>query len=195
MYIEFQKSLCLILICLMAFSINSLAGPPYDTDDPEPVDFQHWEVYCSSIGSTAAGTWIGTAPHVEVNYGAVPNLQLHVMAPLSFYSIKGNKTNYGYGDTEFGAKIRFINKDSSRFQISIFPLVELPTGNAQEGLGNGKAQIYLPLWIQKTIGKLTTYGGGGYWINPGVANKNYAFVGWQAQYQFVKNVSLGGELF
>lgn len=23
------------------------AGPPYDTDDPEPVDFEHWELFFS----------------------------------------------------------------------------------------------------------------------------------------------------
>ena len=33
--------------------------------------------------------WAGTAPHVEVNYGAVPNVQLHGIAPLA-YSIADN---------------------------------------------------------------------------------------------------------
>lgn len=171
------------------------AGPPYDTDDPEPVDFEHWEFYCASVGYMSMGTSTGTAPHVEVNYGAVPNVQLHVIAPLSFSSVKDGETNYGYGATELGIKYRFVNKDSGKFQIGIFPLVELPTGNANENLGNGKTQLYLPLWIQKTIGKWTTYGGGGYWINPGTGNKNYEFVGWQAQYQFIKSMNVGGELY
>ena len=189
------KLLYLVLLSLLAFPTTSAAGPPYDTDDPEPVDFRHWELYCSSIGSIVNGASMGTAPHIEVNYGVAPNVQLHAIAPLSFYTTQGGKTNYGYGDTEFGIKFRFVNKDTGNFQIGIFPLVEAPSGNAGENLGNGKPQIYLPLWIQKKIGKWTTYGGGGYWINPGTGNKNYGFAGWQAQYQFVKSVSIGGEAY
>jgi outer membrane putative beta-barrel porin/alpha-amylase len=171
------------------------AGPPYDTDDPQPVDFHHWEIYWSSIGLRNSYAAMGTLPHLEVNYGVIPNVQLHVIAPLSFYKVAEGKTNYGYGDTEFGVKCRFINKDSGNFQVGIFPLVEAPTGNSNENLGNGKAQVYLPLWIQGTIGKWSTYGGGGYWINPGTGNKNYEFIGWQAQYQFVKSVSIGAEIY
>lgn len=190
----FRTSLFLILLCLIV-STPSYAGPPYDTDDPEPVDFRHWELYCSSVGTSAAGITMGTAPHIEVNYGVVPNVQLHIIAPLSFYSVNEGETNYGYGTTEAGVKYRFVNKDSGNFQIGIFPLVELPTGDNKENLGSASTQLYLPLWIQKTIGKWSTYGGGGYWINPGSGNKNYAFVGWQEQYQFVKSVSVGTEFY
>jgi len=195
MTLKYIKSAYLFFFCLLVLSIPAFAGPPYDTDDPEPVDFKHWELYCSSIGTSSEGITMGTAPHVEVNYGVVPNVQLHVIAPLSFYSIKDGETNYGYGTTEVGMKYRFVNKDSGNFQIGIFPLVELPTGNANENLGSAGTQLYLPLWIQKTIGKWTTYGGGGYWINPSAGNKNYEFVGWQEQYQFVKSVSVGTEIY
>src|ERR1700722_1049892 len=101
----------LLIVLSSLVSMSASAGPPYDTDDPEPVDFQHWEFYCSSIGSTNAGVSMGTAPHVEVNYGAIHNMQLHVIAPLAFDAVKGDKTAYGFGDTEFGIKYRFVNKD------------------------------------------------------------------------------------
>jgi hypothetical protein len=190
-----RLSVCFTILSLIAFGIPAFAGPPYDTDDPEPVDFHHWEFYCSSIGSTSKGVSMGTAPHIEVNYGVLPNVQLHAIAPLSFYSVKEGKSDYGYGDMEFGIKLRFVNIDSGRFQIGIFPLVEAPTGNANENLGTGKPQIYLPLWIQNAIGKVTSYGGGGYWINPGTGNKNYAFVGCLSQYQFVKQANIGAEIY
>jgi hypothetical protein len=189
------KYLCLTLLNCLFFSIVSFGGPPYDTDDPETVAFEHWEFYCSSIGSVSDGTSMGTAPHIEVNYGVLPDVQLHVIAPLSFYSVPEAKTNYRYGNTEVGIKYRFINKDSGRFQIGIFPLLEVPTGDTKENLGTGKAQLYLPLWIQKTIGKWSAYGGGGYRINPGTGNKNYGFIGCQAQYQFVKSASIGSEIY
>jgi hypothetical protein len=141
------KTFLFVILLIIPAIVN--AGPPYDTDDPEPVDFQHWELYCSSIGTVTADVNLGTAPHVEVNYGALPDVQLHVITPLSFYSAKPDKTNYGYGDTEFGIKYRFINKDSGKFQVGIFPLVELPTGNTQEHLGNGKPQITYPCGSRK----------------------------------------------
>jgi hypothetical protein len=31
------------------------AGPPYTTDDPEPVELHHWEVYLASQNYFAAG--------------------------------------------------------------------------------------------------------------------------------------------
>lgn len=186
-----RRSLLFFLILIPAIVV---AGPPFDTDDPEPVGFRHWEAYYSSIGSANAYSSTGTAPHVEVNYGVIHDVQLHVIAPLTYYTNKEGQRAYGYGDTELGIKYRFVNKDSSRFQIGTFPLVEVPTGNARDNLGNGKVQIYLPLWIQKTIGKWTTYGGGGYWINPGKGNKNNVFVGWQAQYQIAKSINIGAEL-
>jgi hypothetical protein len=57
------------------------------------------------------------------------------------------------------------------------------------------ARYFIPLWLQKTFGSLTTYGGGGYWINPGSEQQNYWFLGWQVQYQILKNLALGAEIF
>src|SRR5580700_4424714 len=72
-------------------------GPPFVTDDPEPVDYQHWEFYIASIQSKYGGDWSGTAPHFEVNYGAVPDLQLHMIAPLAYDSPPEGTFHYGWG--------------------------------------------------------------------------------------------------
>jgi len=71
----------------------------------------------------------------------------------------------------------------------------LPTGNAERNLGTGSTHAFLPLWLQKDFGKWTTYGGGGYWINPGPGNKNYWFVGWVLQRQVTDSLAIGGEIF
>jgi len=55
------------------------AGPPFVTDDPEPVAYQHWELYLASQHIEAADGWSGTAPHIELNYGVVTNVQLHLI--------------------------------------------------------------------------------------------------------------------
>jgi hypothetical protein len=177
--------------------VAAQAGPPYRTDDPEPVDYQHWEIYGFSTATGVTGDTAGILPGVEINYGVVPGVQLHLIAPLAFDSASGSNTKFGYGDTELGVKYRFVQEDDDgwRPMVGIFPLLELPSGNAQRGLGTGHTHAFLPLWLQKSFGDWTTYGGGGYWINPGGGNKNYWFVGWLLQRKVTDALTLGGEIF
>jgi hypothetical protein len=170
-----------------------LAGPPFDTDDPEPVDFLHWEFYIASIQHFHRSESDATLPHVEINYGVIPNVQLHIVAPMGYVRANG-RTSYGFGDTEVGVKYRFIEESDDTPQVGIFPMVEIPTGDKNKGLGSGQAQVYLPIWFQKSWGDFTTYGGGGFWYNPGVDQKNWIFTGWEAQYSFSKILTLGGEI-
>lgn len=79
--------------------------------------------------------------------------------------------------------------------VGTFLLIHVPTGHQNRGLGNGSAQFFLPLWIQKSWGPWTTYGGGGYWINPGTGNKNYWYLGWKGQRELTKWLTLGAEIF
>ena len=186
----------LLLFCLLFNSNRTNAGPPYDTDDPVPVAFRSWELYLSSHSSYNKTMAEGTLPHFEINYGVIKNVQLHLIVPLAFNNAFDGKKNYGIGDLEVGVKYCFIQETMYRPQIGIFPLCEIPTGNPANELGNGKAQFLLPVWIQKSFGdKWQTYGGYGYWINPGDGNTNWSFLGWQAQYQMIKNVSIGAEIY
>jgi hypothetical protein len=62
-------------LLLVGWPLAGLAGPPFTTDDPEPVEYRHWEVYAASQHTKSAAGWSGTAPHFEVNYGAITNRQ------------------------------------------------------------------------------------------------------------------------
>ena len=188
------KTLILFFLCtssqLIAFP--AIAGPPFQTDDPEPVDYLHWEIYVASIQEYQRLETDATLPHIEINYGVVPNVQLHLIAPMGYVNgMSGAK--YGYSNTEIGVKYRFVQDTDNALQIGVFPLVELPTGD--RAVSSGSAQVYLPLWVQKSWGKFTTYGGAGYWLNYGVGNKNWIFAGWEAQYDFSKALTLGGETY
>jgi hypothetical protein len=180
-----------------AITLPAAAGPPFVTDDPEPVDDGHWEVYLFSAGAHGPGGTSGLGPSIEVNYGAVPNLQLHVISGLAFDDPAGGASRNGPSDTELGAKYRLIDPSPNDWwpQVGVFPLLEVPTGNAARGLGAGYTQAFLPVWLQKDFGKWTTYGGGGYWINPGHGNRNYWFAGWLLQRQVTEKLALGAEVF
>lgn len=171
------------------------AGPPYVTDDPEPVEFRHWEFYLATQDSITRDAASGTAPHIEVNYGAWPGLQLHVIAPLAYARPSGGPTFYGMGDIELGAKVRFLDEGEWRPMVGTFPQFELPVGDTARGLGTGHLHVFIPLWLQKSFGPWTTYGGGGLWVNPGQGNRNYGYVGWQVQRRISDFATLGTEIF
>ncbi|MEO6995569.1 MAG: hypothetical protein ABI273_18335 [Lacunisphaera sp.] len=190
-----MKRNALLLLSFLGVVTLVHAGPPFVTDDPEPVEFQHWEVYIGSQYEHGSDGGSGTLPQVEVNYGVAPNLQLHVIAPVAFDAPAGADRHVGYGDTEVGAKYRFLKETDGLPQVAIFPLVELPTGASSRGLGTGHTQVFLPVWMQKKFGSWTTYGGAGYWINPGEGNRNWWFTGWLLQKQVLPNLAIGAEIF
>lgn len=173
----------------------AMAGPPFLTDDPEPVEYQHGEIYIATQYMHDRDQDSATLPHLEINYGVMPNVQIHLIAPLIYMKPEGSGSQYGYGDTELGVKFRFIRETDYIPQVGIFPLVELPTGDSNEGLGNGKTQYFLPIWLQKSWGPWTTYGGGGYWINPSEGNKDWWQFGWLIQRDINKALTLGTELY
>jgi hypothetical protein len=71
----------------------------------------------------------------------------------------------------------------------------LPAGDAARGLGNGRAWFELPLWLQKSRGPWTTYGGGGAALNSAPGRRDYGFAGWLLQRDFGEQLTLGGEIF
>jgi hypothetical protein len=181
-----------LVLAAMLFCDRAWAGPPFLTDDPEPVDFRHWEFYAASQWSAERHAASGTAPHIEVNYGALPNLQLHTIVPAVLSWSSGSAVQYGLGDIELGAKFRFVEEGESRPQVGIFPLVTLPTGSKDRGLGAGRAEALLPLWIQKSFGDWTTYGGGGLRF---AADGRAAVLGWLLQRKLSDPVALGAEAY
>lgn len=178
----------------LTLAMCAFAGPPFLTDDPEPVDYQHWETYLFTLGDYSGGYTV-EGPALELNYGVLPDTQLHLVVPLTTVSGGGAPTVFGLGDTEFGIKYRFLHETNGWPQIGIFPMAELPTGDADRGLGNGRTWFRLPLWLQKSWEPWTTYGGGGAALNSAPGQRDYPFAGWLLQRDFGPHLTLGGELF
>jgi hypothetical protein len=161
------------------------------------VPYRHFETYAFALsdGTRAGGTSL-EFPAWEMNWGAVPNVQLHIVVPLTTsFAPAGGPTNFGIGDIELGVKYRFIKETKIRPEVGIFPFVELPSGNASRGLGVGTTWYRLPLWVQKSWGDWTTYGGGGAVVANAPDYKNYGFAGWLLQRKVTKKLILGGEIF
>ena len=183
----------LAALFLGALCVPVHAGPPFKTDDPEPVDLGHLEAYLFSLGGSVPGDFSGLGPAVEFNYGILPDTQFHIIVPYAFDLPADAPAQGGPGDIEIGVKYRFVHETSRMPQIGIFPFVEVPSGNANKGLGAGHAQVYLPVWAQKSWGPWTTYGGYGWWRNPGPGNRNWSYLGWLVQRDLGKRLTLGVE--
>jgi hypothetical protein len=68
---------------LLATIARAAAGPPYMTDDPEPTDYQHFEIYAFTQGMSAQGD-TGGQSGIDFNYGGAPNLQLTATIPVDY---------------------------------------------------------------------------------------------------------------
>lgn len=183
---------------ILSGAVRAWAGPPFVTDDPDPTDYKHWEIDFFSIYSHTAGDDFAQAPALEVDYGVLPDVQLHAIAPGAFNRAPGGGDEYGYGDTELGVKYRFFHETDKLPEIGVFPLVEVPSGDSGRGLGNGQTQVFVPVWFQKSFGEKkewTTFGGGGFWYNPGIDHRNFGRFGWELQRDFNEHLTLGAEIY
>jgi hypothetical protein len=110
----------IVVLCVIAPAIV-FAGPPFRTDDPEPVEYRHSEVYLFSTGTRDSGGISGVGPAIEFNYGILPDTQFYIITPVAFNSPQGTTCHFGYGDTEAGIKYRFIYQTAMILMSESFP--------------------------------------------------------------------------
>ena len=72
--------------------------------------------------------------------------------PILDHLVSPSRSRFPLGSRIF--KYRFVHQTGMLPDIGTFPLVEVPSGNYEEGFGNGRAQYFLPIWAQKDFGKL-----------------------------------------
>ena len=186
-----KSSALVLLACCCA---AARAGPPFLTDDPVPVDRHHTEVNLALQGTRADDGRAGTLS-ADVNYGCARELQCHIAVPLAFANAPGAGWQAGIGDVELGLKYRFFNRSDDGVMAAIYPTAFLPTGDASRGLGNGHAQVLLPLWLQKASGPWTWDAGAGYLVNRAAGARSSWFLGSVVQRSFGDRLTVGAELF
>lgn len=202
---------CRLWLAVMLLSIAAAPhlraqGPPYQTDDPVPVDYQHYEFY---IFGAADGTPVemdSVGPAFEFNWGAIPRVQLHAILPLGSINPSNSAvyapaagvgpSAFGLTDVELGAKIAYIKESKYFPQVGTFTMFEMPTGNYDKGLGVGKAWYRLPLWLQKNIGPWLLDGGAGETVVPQAQYRDFPYGGFLLKYTFPGDrLEFGGEVF
>jgi hypothetical protein len=184
-----------IATALLLASSQAIGGPPFLTDDPVPVDYRYSELNVYAAYDDIHDGRDTSFPAMEFNYGGLRDVQLHIGIPFARSVPDGGPNEQGIGDVEVGVKYRLVHESETLPQIAVYPMAVLPTGDANKGLGNGRTWWRLPVWLQKSWGDWTSYGGGGYVINPATGQRNYAFGGWLLQKDLSQKWMLGGEVF
>jgi Putative MetA-pathway of phenol degradation len=164
------------------------AGPPYLSDDPEPTDFRHFEIYAFGAGTQSADGLAGETG-IDFNYGGAPDLQLTMVLPLA-YDEAGHT---GLGNVELAAKYRFLHQEEDGVDVSIFPRVFLPS--ASRLVGDNHASLLLPFWVEKDFGKWSVFGGGGCTINRGGDSQDFCLGGVAVTREVAEGLRLGVEIF
>jgi len=148
----------------------ALGGPPFLTDDPEPTDTGHWEIYGPLLEAEGNGESFEGAFGAELNYGAAKDIQL-TLGLTAAYAHEASGWRWGAGDLEASVKYRFYHDEVSGLQIAFFPGITLPT--ASNGLGSDHVTALFPIWAQQDLAHWSIFGGGGYAVNPGRGNRDY----------------------
>jgi hypothetical protein len=170
------------------------AGPPFLTDDPEPVDRQHTEINLA-LQRTRTSEGLSGTFSADVNYGCAAETQCHFALPGAFSSSPGAGMQTGVGDIELGVKYRFLNRTDTGLMAAVYPTVFLPTGNSARGLGNGGAQVLLPVWFQTSSGPWTWDAGVAYLVNRAPGARSTWSVSLLALRSFGEGLKVGAEVF
>jgi hypothetical protein len=186
---------CLAVFVATLFPVGARCGPPFQTDDPSVAQPGRIELLPFYQGTLAADARTGTAPGLEMHFGMVEGVELDVTTPLAFNTPSTRGTQRAYGDTSIGLKYLLIPESGTWPLMSLVPKITVPTGDASRGLGNGASQVDLAVAAQVSRGGFQTYANIGYWINKGSNNRNYWFLGVQAQYAVSPAWIVGAEFF
>lgn len=199
----FLKLHICLLLALTAAQLRA-QGPPFQIDDPVPVDLHHYEFYIFGLMDGTPVERDAAVPAFEFNWGAIPRVQIHAVLPWGVISPSNNPiyspagsgpSAYGLLDAELGTKIAFYKETKYVPQIGTFPMFELPTGSYARGLGVGKVWYKLPIWLQKNIGNWLLDGGAGCTVVPQTDYRNFPYGGFLLKYKFGERLEIGGEVF
>jgi len=192
-----------LLLCVSGSKLWA-QGPPFQVDDPVPVDFKHYEFYIFGATDGTPAEMDYSGPAFEFNWGAVPRVQIHTVLPFggirpaddpTYLPSGSGSSASGMLDMEFGVKLAIIKETKTIPQIGTFTMLEIPTGNSDKGLGVGKIWYKLPLWLQKNEGKWLFDGGVGETVVSQDGFHNFPYGGFLLKREVSKKLDLATEVF
>jgi hypothetical protein len=181
----------LTITAAIALAAAAKAGPPFVSDDPQPTEYRHFEIYAFAQGSGARDE-SGSAFGLDFNYGAAPDLQLTAVLPLEVETPAVGPAVAGLGNIELAAKYKLLHQEDYGWDVAVFPRLFLPSASAQ--VGEKHFSLLLPVWLGRDWDAWSSFGGGGCVINRSGGSQDYCLLGWALTRRVLPNLLLGAEI-
>ena len=125
------------------------------TDDPGTPGNGKWEINLAIAFEHRSGETSLDLPAIDLNYGVGEHIQLTLQTAPVLLKREDHGPIGGLGGTEAALKWRFLDEESSGFDMSMFPRVifNIQQSSARRGLAEDGTRFQIPFQIAKTFGR------------------------------------------
>jgi hypothetical protein len=154
-----------VVPCLSPISSFAQGGPPMLTDDPGTPGNGVLETNIAYLEQRTRQQRLRSFPHVDFNYGLGDHVQLKYETGWIYTGpANGEGVRSGLDNSLLGLKWRFLDQERSGIDMSVYPQLDLenPTGSVARGIAEPGPNLFLPLEIGHSFGKIKFIGEFGY---------------------------------
>src|SRR6266404_992696 len=125
------------------------------TDDPGTPGDRKWEINLAIAFEHRSGETSLDLPAIDLNYGVGEHIQLTLQTAPVLLKREDHGPIGGLGGTEAALKRRFLDEESSGFDVSMFPRVifNIQQSSARRGLADDGTRFQIPFQAAKTFGR------------------------------------------
>jgi hypothetical protein len=126
------------------------------TDDPGTPGNGHWENNIAIAFERRPNETAWDLPAIDLNYGLGERIQLTLQTAPVLLKRRGHGPIGGLGGTEAAMKWRFMDEESSGFDVSTFPRIifNVTQSSVRRGLAEDGTRVQMPLQVAKSFGAI-----------------------------------------
>jgi len=151
-----RGALCTLAVFALGLkSALAQGGPPMITDDPGTPGPGKWEDNIAIILDHHSGETSLDLPQFDLNYGVGEHIQLTLQTGPVLLKRDDHGPIGGMGGTETAVKWRFLDEDTSGFDVSMFPRIifNIQSSSPRRGLSEDGTRFQIPFEIAKSFGR------------------------------------------
>jgi hypothetical protein len=149
-----QLAIAAIALCITRAAFAQ-GGPPMITDDPGTPGPGKWENNVAIAFEHRSDETAYDLPEIDLNYGVGEHIQLTLQTAPVLLKRNDHGPIGGLGGTEAALKWRFLDQETSGFDMSMFPRVifNVVQSSVRRGLAEDGTRFQIPFQAAKTFGR------------------------------------------
>jgi hypothetical protein len=144
---------------------HAQGGPPMITDDPGTPGDGQWEINVAYQDDRTALARQRSFPHIDLNYGLGDHIQLkYETGYLVAGGVGSDGVRRDVDDSLLGVKWRFLDQDTAKVDMSMYPQLDLINSNrsVRRGVAEPGPNLLLPVEVAHAFGSVTLVSEVGY---------------------------------